>query len=778
MQEIRYATRALSRTPTLTLTALLIMALGIGATTAMFTVANSVLFRPLPFADPERLVQFGTVGVLEFQAYREQSRSFEALVSYGAVNKTLHDVAEPERIAAVAAERGLFDLLGVRPLAGRTFNQNDPLNVVVVSEGFWRRRYGGRPSVDNWKIVLDGQPYAVVGIMPAGFQFPYRTTMTDVWIPTDLPRTENWFQRIDVAVGRVRPGVTIDAAIAELRTIVQRLEPLAKSNPNRTVQITPLTEVVVGRSRTGVLTLLGAVAMVLLIACANVANLLLARAEERKREVAVRIALGAGRGRLVRQFLTESLVLALAASVGAVFIALGMTKILATLAATQIPRAFEIALDWTAFLFLLTVAVTTGLAFGVVPALYATKGDVAAMLNAASGRSSRGRRSVAINRGLVVTEIALAFILLTGAGLLLRALLSLQRAPTGLAAEQVLTLRMESRGLDAETTGDAGSTLSAQGRYFRAIEDRVSQVPGVRAAGIVTRLPVQSPGFTATFTVVGRPQPPNGQGAQVRFRDASPGYFRALGIPLRAGRMFSDWDRGILVNETLAREQFRGEDPIGRVLSRGTIVGVVGDVRQSLRLPPEPEIYNPLGSTSYAAATLVVSGAIPPERLVAPIRAAIREINPNQTVFDVKTMEQVISVAHADVDLSLWLIGLFAGVAFALSMAGIYGVLFYTVAAREKEFGIRIVLGAEPARVLRLVLAQGALLIGVGVVLGIGGALALTRFLRALLYEVTPTDPLTFTVATLAVVGVAIVAGLLPARRAMIVDPMAVLRRE
>ena len=778
MQEIRYATRALSRTPTLTLTALLIMALGIGATTAMFTVANSVLFRPLPFADPERLVQFGTVGVLEFQAYREQSRSFEALVSYGTVNKTLHDVPEPERIAAVAAERGLFDLLGVRPVVGRTFNQNDPLNVVVVSEGFWRRRYGGRPSVDNWIIVLDGQSYAVVGVMPAGFQFPYRTIMTDVWIPTDLPRTENWFQRIDVAVGRVRPGVTIDAAIAELRTIVQRLEPLAKSNANRTVQITPLTEVVVGHSRTGVLTLLGAVAMVLLIACANVANLLLARAEERKREVAVRIALGAGRGRLVRQFLTESLVLALAASVGAVFIALGVTKILATLAATQIPRAFEIALDWTAFLFLLTVAVTTGLAFGVVPALYATKGDVAGMLNAASGRSSRGRRSVAINRGLVVTEIALAFILLTGAGLLLRALLSLQRAPTGLAAEQVLTLRMESRGLYAETTGDAGSTLSAQGRYFRAIEERVSQVPGVRAAGIVTRLHVQSPGFTATFTVVGRPQPPNGQGAHVRFRDASPGYFRALGIPLRTGRMFSDRDRGILVNETLAREQFRGEDPIGRVLSRGTIVGVVGDVRQSLRLPPEPEIYNPLGSTSYAAATLVVSGAIPPERLVAPIRAAIREINPNQTVFDVKTMEQVISVAHADVDLSLWLIGLFAGVAFALSMAGIYGVLFYTVAAREKEFGIRIALGAEPARVLRLVLAQGALLIGVGVVLGIGGALALTRFLRALLYEVTPTDPLTFTVATLAVVGVAIVAGLLPARRAMIVDPMAVLRRE
>jgi putative ABC transport system permease protein len=777
MQEIRHAARALLRTPTLTLTAFVIMALGIGATTAMFTVANSVLFRPLPFADPQRLVQFGTVGVLEFKAYREQSRSFEALVSYGAVNKNLHDVAEPERIAAVAAEPGLFDLLGVRPLAGRTFNQNDPPNVAVVGEGFWRRRYGGRPSVDNWKIVLDGQPYTVVGIMPRRFQFPYRTTVTDVWIPTDLPLTKNWFQRIDVAVGRVRPDVTIEAAIAELRTIAQRLEPLPKSNPGRTVQMTPLTEAVVGGSRTGILTLLGAVAMVLLIACANVVNLLLARAEGRRREVALRIALGAGRGSLFRQFLTESLMLAIAASVAAVFIALGMTKLLVTVAATQIPRAFEIGLDWAAFVCLLGVAVTTGVLFGVVPAIYATKSDVAGTLNAPSGRTSPGRGSVAINRGLVVTEIALAFILLTGAGLLLRALTFLYRAPTGLVAEQVLTLRMESRGLYPETT-EAGSTLSVQGRYFRAIEERVGQIPGVRAAGVVTRLQIQSPGFTGRFTVVGRPQPRNGQAASVRLRDASPGYFRALGIPLRAGRMFSDREPGILINETLAREQFRGEDPIGRVLSRGTIVGVMGDVRQSLRLPPEPEIYSALATTSYAAATLVVSAAIPPERLIAPVRAAIREVNPNQTVFDVKTMEQVISAAHADLDLSLWVIGLFAILAFALSVAGIYGLLSYTVATRQKEFGIRIALGGEPRRVLRLVLAQGGLLIGAGVAIGILGALALTRFLRALLYEVTPTDPLTFTAATLALVGVAMMACLNPARRAMAVDPIVVLRRE
>jgi predicted permease len=604
--------------------------------------------------------------------------------------------------------------------------------------------------------------------------------MTDVWIPTDLPRTENWFQRIDVAVGRVRPGVTIEAATAELRAIAQRLEPLARSNPNRTVLVMPLTEAVVGRSRTTVLTLLGAVAMVLLIACANVANLLLARAEGRTREMAVRTALGAGRLRLVSQFLSESLVLAMAASAAALLIALGMTRVLATLAATQIPRAFEIGLDWSAFLFLLAIAVTTGLVFGVVPALYAVRSDVASTLNAASGRNSRGRGSVAINSALVVTEIALAFILLTGAGLLVRALMFLNRAPTGLVADQVLTLRMESRGLlpRPSAVAEAGSTLTAQGRYFTEIEERVSQIAGVRSAGVVTRLHVQSPGNTATFAVTGRAQPPDGRGAHVRLRDASPGYFRTLGIPLRAGRMFSDREPGILVNETLVRDHFAGENPIGRVLNRGTIVGVVGDVRQSLRLRPEPEIYNALAASGYTAATLVVSAAIPPERLVAPIRAAIREVNPNQTVFDVKTLEQVIAAAHADLDLSLWLIGLFAGLAFALSAVGIYGVMSYTVAAREKELGIRMALGGEPRRILRLVLAQGGLLIAAGVAIGIPGALALTRFLRALLYEVTPADPFTFAIATLALVAVAMMACLNPARRAMAVDPIAVLRRE
>jgi predicted permease len=757
-----------------------ILALGIGATTAIFTVANSVLFRPLPFADPERLVQVGTIGILEFQTYREQSRSFESLVSWGTVNRNLHDVSGPERISAVAAERGLFDLLGVRPLVGRTFTHDDPPDVAVVSEAFWRHRFGGRASLDDWKIVLDRHTYVVVGVMPASFQFPYRSTMTDIWIPTELPRTDNWSQRIDVAVGRLKPGVTIDAAGLELHAIAGRTEALRTSRADRIVPMTGLTDAVVGRSRAGVLTLLGAVAMVLLIACANVANLLLVRAEGRKREVAVRAALGAGRRRLFSQLQTESVVLALAASVLAVVVALVLLEVLGALAASQIPRAFEIGLDWTVFLFLLIVAVGTGVAFGVVPALQATRSDVSSVLSAASGRSSRGRGSAAMTSGLVVAEIALSLILLTGAGLLLRALIFLEGAPTGIVTGRVLTLRMETLGLLPPQTSPAGTApgMSAQGRYFRAIEERVSQIPGVRAAGFVTRLHVQSPGNTAEFTVAGQPAPANGRGLPVRLREASPGYFRALGIPLRAGRLFTEREPGIIVNETLVRNSLGGVDPIGRVLSRGTIVGVVGDVRQTLRLPPEPEIYSSLGGTGYSAATLVVSASMAPDGLVGPVRAAIREVNPNQTIFDVKTMDQVMTASHADLDLYLWLIAAFAGLAFALSVAGIYAVLSYAVAARRKEFGIRLALGAGTGQLLRLVLVQGGLLIGAGVAIGIAGALALTRFLRALLYEVTPTDPVTFTAATFILFVVAMLACFTPARRATRMDPMAVLRHD
>jgi putative ABC transport system permease protein len=380
---------------------------------------------------------------------------------------------------------------------------------------------------------------------------------------------------------------------------------------------------------------------------------------------------------------------------------------------------------------------------------------------------------------LVIAEISLAFILLAGAGLLFRAFLGLERAPTGLVADRVLTLRLEMNAAQPqEPAVESDSMASTQGRYLQAIEERVRQIPGVREAGFVTRLHVQSPGNTGTFTIRGRPAPPDARGFPVRLREASPGYFRALGIPLRAGSLFSSRSDAIVVNETLVRAHFPGEDPIGRVLDRGTIVGIVGDVRQSLRLAADPEIYRPLSRTSYSAATLVVSGDIVATGLAAPVRAAIREVNPGQTIFDVRTMDQVIMASHGDVNLSLALIGLFAALALILAAAGVYGVISYAVARRRREFGIRLALGANPRRLRQLVLAQAGVLVMAGVAIGVGGAAVMTRFLRTLLYEVAPTDPLTFFATALLLAGVACLACLNPARRAMRVDPISVLRQD
>jgi putative ABC transport system permease protein len=775
VRDIRYAVRSLRSAPLVTITAMAVLALGIGVTTAIFTMAYGVLLRPLPFADPDRLVQVGTIGILEFQAYREQSRSFDRMVAYGTVTKNLQAPDGAERVVAVTAERALFDLLGVRPLAGRTFTSADPVRTAVVSEGFWRRRTGGFEQPGSWTILFDNEPHAIVGIMPASFRFPSTGPAPEAWIVTDLPRTDSWFQRIDAAVARLRPDVALDTARAELQTIASRLEPLTQSNPTRALPLTPLTEAVVGRSRQGLLMLLGAAAVVLLIACANVASLLLARAEERRREIAVRLALGARRGRLVRQFLVESLLLALTATIAAVGVAAAGTRALVALAGREIPRASELGFDWTAFVFLLGVALATGLVFGLAPALHLRRADVSGILS--SARSSKTPRSVAIGGALVVCEIALTFVLLAGSALLLRAFVNLQLAPTGVTTDQVVTLRLDSRGVlpPSPAGDDAGRT--AQGRYFQAIEDRVRQLPGVRAAGLVTRLHLQSAGNTGQFTIPGRPGAA-GANFPVRLREVSPGYFEALGVSLRAGRLFTDRDRDIVVNEALVRQHFGSADPIGQVLDRGTIVGVVGDIRQSVRQPAEPEIYRPLAATSYSAATLVVSSPLPPEQLVGSLRAAIRDINPNQAMFDVQTMEDVLMAAHGDVNISLSVVGLLGALALMLSAAGIYSVMAYAVAARRREMGIRIALGASRGRVLQLVLGQGATLAIIGVAIGAAGALALTRSLRAVLYEISPSDPLTFVLAAAVITAIAMLAALAPARRATAVDPMTVLRAD
>ncbi len=785
IQDVKYGLRMLAKNPGFTAVAVLTLAFGIGATTAIFSVVSSVLLRPLPFRDPDRLVQFGTTSVADLEDCREQSRSFESIVTYQVINQNLQDVDEPERIATVAAERGLFDLLGVAPLAGRTFNKDDASDLAVVIEGFWKRQFGPKINLNGRKFTLDGKRYTVIGVMPQWFEFPYRASPAEVWIQRELPRSDSRVVRVDAAIGRLKPAVTFAQARAELNTIAQRIEALyPKPDKGSTFTMSSLTEAVVGKSETALLVLLGAVAMVLLIACANVMSLLLARSESRKHEVAVRTALGASRNRLVRQFLTESVLLAMSGGLAGLMVTIWGTRLLFYLAGPQIPRASEIGLDWRVFLFLLVVSVATGIGSGLAPALKATSGGVTVVLNESGGRSSAGRSSSTVTKGLVVAEIALTFVLLIGAGLLLRAFLNLWNISTGFVTQNVLTLRMETRfALPPEPAASGITGTSRTGRYFRAIEDRVLQIPGVRAAGFTTALPMQGPGFLGTFTIAGRPPEPEGRRRTTRLRYITPGYFAALGIPLRKGRLFTDGDKAqaasvVLVNEAFVSQHLPNEDPISVILDRGNIVGVVGNVRQSLGLPPDPEIYYSLEQTSYTGATLVVRGNIPPESFIAAVRFAIRDVNANQAVYNVKTMKTVLAESLADLNLHLWLIALFAGLALALSMVGIYGVMSYTVSSRRREFGIRMALGAGRSDVLRLVVGQGFRMTLVGVGIGVLGALASTRFLSFLLFGVKPTDPLTFVAVSLILTAVALLASYIPARRATKVDPMVALRYE
>ena len=500
LQDIRFALRTVRKSPGFAITALCALAMGIGANTAIFSVVSGVLLRPLPFGDPERLVQvnekdtvppfeIGPVAYPDLEDFRKQSTSFQGMVAYNTGSKNLQNSAEPERIVTTAAERGLFRMLGVAPIAGRTFRDDDPPNVVVIGAGFWKRHFAGDPLLIGRKITLDGEGFTVIGVMPEGFQFPYQASPltgaitalhTELWIPwEESPQwAHNRNVRVEFVVGLLKPGVALDGANTELSVIAKRLEAqYPETNSGHGVRIMPLAEAVTGRVRTSLLVLLGAVGMVLLVACANVANLLLARAAARTREVAIRAALGAARLRLMRQFLTESILLALGGGLVGLAIAAWGTHLLLKLAAAQIPRSWEIGLDWRVFAFLLAVCVVTGVGFGLAPAIAAARADVQSGLKESSGRGSAGRSHGRFRDGLVVAEVALAFVLLMGAGLLLRRFLQLQSIPTGMAAENVLTLHI-SPGVD--------------GPRYREFEERIQQIPGVRTAGFTQFLPLQN----------------------------------------------------------------------------------------------------------------------------------------------------------------------------------------------------------------------------------------------------------------------------------------------
>jgi predicted permease len=768
-QDLRFALRSWRRSPAFAIAAIATLAIGIGANAAIFSVVSGVLLRPLPFADPRTLVQLyetqprnsstmgfdGPVVFQDFDQWRRQSRLLQGMVAYTNSARNFQDGGEPEQVAAVAAERGLFSLLGVAPLIGRTFGDGDPLNVAVASYEFWRAHLDGNRSAVGRNLSLDGQPFTLIGVMPEGFQFPYTSPFQGVWVPWEAPADlrSHPNRRLDAVVARLKPGIEMEAARQELNAME------SASQGQRIVRIRALKDVVSGAARNSLLVLLGAVGMVLLVACLNVANLLLARTASRAREIAVRAAIGAGRGRLVQQFLTESLVLAIGGGIAGLALGVVGSRLLLRIAASQIPRAAEIGLDWRVFAFLLAVCVTTGIGFGLAPAIAAARG-------VASGLARRSVGS-ALRDALVVAEIALAFVLLVGAGLLLRTFLNLQHTNPGLNATNVLTMHVVLSGAPEAM----------------AIEERVSQIPGVRAAGMISLLPLQNSGWNAGVTIPGSPTV-----HETELRYVTPGYFRAMGIPLRRGRELSAHDvRGaplvIAVNEVFARLYFPNQDPVGRKTDRGTIVGVVGDVRQStLGMAAKPEVYYAVAQNfaqlSRLGWTLVAKADGPPQPLVSAIRAAIRDLTPDRALFRIATMQEVIEGSLASPRLYVWLVGLFAAMGTLLAIAGIYGVIAYLVTLRTREFGIRMALGADTARVLRLVMGRGALLTSLGLAIGAGGALALTRVLRGLLYGVTATDSMTFAAVAMLLGIVAVGACLTPARRAARVDPSVALRCE
>ncbi len=797
-QDFRYGCRMLRRQPLFSAIAILTLALGIGANSAIFSVVNAVLLRPLPFKEPDRLIKLwetflpggqGTVSVPNLKDWREQNDVFTEIAAYQFGNFNLQGSDNPERVQGATVSANMFTVLGVEPQLGRGFlpEEDQPGHrVVVLSNQLWKRNFSSDPQILGKDIALGGEGFTVVGVMPAGFQFPRRTT--ELWVPLVTTPVQNQARgsHFLFALGRLKPGVSEAQAEEQMRVIASRLEQqYPEEQSGRSVLLIPLQEEMVRNVRPALLILLGAVGFVLLIACTNVANLLLARAAGRRREIAIRSALGAGRGRLMRQFLTESVLLGLLGGVVGLALAKIGLQALVTLAASFLPRADEVTLDGRVLGFTLLLSLVTGIGFGLAPALQVSRSSVQDVLKE-SGSSGNSARRNWLRSILVVVEVAAALVLLVGSGLLIKSFFRLQQVDTGLRPENVMTMGISLP--DAKYPTPETAAL-----FYKQVLDRVTTLPGVQSAGIINLLPVQSWGFNGDIEIEGQGPYPPGQAPLAEFRSISPDYFRALGVPLVSGRFFNDRDNQtgapvIIINQTLARDLMPHQDPIGKRI-RGltpdwaTVIGVVGDVRQSgLTNPTRPEIFFPYTQDQASALgknmSMVARATNDPTSLVSAIRAEVLAVDPAQPIYNVKTMQDVIADSVSNSRLNMVLLTIFAAVALVLAMIGIYSVMSYTVNQSTREIGIRMALGARPGHVLKLVVGHGLLLAVIGVVIGAVCAFALTRLMSSLLYGVTATDPVIFSAVSLAIMIVAVMSSYIPARRAIKVDPMIALRYE
>jgi len=804
MQDLRYAIRTLLKQPVFTLVAVATLALGIGANTAIFSLLYQTLLRPLPYAEADRLVFVwntyplmglpqASVSIPDYLDRRAQAPAVEDATLFHSGDFNLAAEGRPERVRGLVATPTFFSTFGRAPVLGRGFTEGEATpgqdKVVVLTHGLWTARFGADPGLVGREIRLNGEPYEVVGVLPADFEMPSRDVQLVVpfaFTPAQMSDQERG-REFSAMVARLAPGATIDELNAQMKTIVDRnLERLPSSRTfvetsGFTGYAVGVREQMVGEVRTPVLVLQASVLVVLLIACANVANLLLMRATGRYRELAIRTTLGAGHWRLVRQLLTEGLVLALAGGLAGLALGVAGLRGLVALTADRLPAMAGASLDPAVLAFTLGLTLATGLVFGLVPGVAAARGNTSEMLKDDSARGSAGRGTGVTRATLVVAETALALMLLVGAGLLVKSFAHLQDVDPGFAPDNVLTAQI---GLPAARYPDA----AARGAFWSRLVDRVSALPGVTAVGLTSNVPFNGRVSSGSYSIVGYTPGPNEARPHGRQEVVGGDYFAVMRIPLVAGRVFTAGDTGdappvVVIDQYLADRYFAGRDPLGQQISRGgptpfTIVGVVGTINAiDLGEPVAKErIYYPVAQTPLAGMGLVVRTAVDPFSLVAQVRAAVEAIDPEQPIYDVRSMDQWMARSLEGRRTPMLLLALFGLVALALSAIGIYGVLAFAVAQRARELGIRQALGADRRAILALVLGQGLRTAGLGVAIGLAGALALTQYLQSLLFGVEVRDVAVFGWVTTLLLAVAVLACTVPARRATRIEPVEALR--